>query len=1138
MDFPKDIIQRCHKRHLETLHQRKTVATPVLYKNNSYNLKVYCARRYPVMLDDLELADISFMPIGRAPNNDQGPKDFGGDRFSTRQTILCWQLWRWLESWGIQIYTGGPSEHDGAPWHDLHFTYPSICADPDAVLTCIKTLVDSVANPLITLTKSGGLRFTCRIPDYLHPNTADDKFYIYRHAPTSENPNHRDVYLEILGKNGYSQWDSRYQILLGNLLDPPVIAKEILFILINNLRATLHTPEYPITKPLETETKTAPVVPQSLGSRNLDLAKKAFLKRGFTYLQKINDFYYWIHPDKEDDCDTSIILWEDQGTVWLRADTPDTELPTRTTPITDVWDDTGIPPSISNFGMPVTQKLISIREGKLSPLTLKRPLPILHQQEPAHKVYTTPEENAAQLQQVFQKNVRILGTTSDNIPYINHAIESHLLNGGTICLNIPDASSTDVVEQRYQELNFSSLARWKSRLYRWEQVKDIPVDVRMANPFESGNVCEDPERCHVFAEKGGNPDLSICPSCSVYTTCQARGFLSQSRALQSMKAQILPFEGLFIDPKHTDTVEQILEPTDGTERICIIDERRANVRHLFIKCELSTKLLKEWSVNWEGYTLGNFAKSLLSTIQPYSRHDGNPITRIRAAIQAFQPHENELIQQMCHLNVQCKVVKNGFVDVETGDELAQFSIVFEGGVSVYIPVDNNAAEALKTKGIPFFNPDTFVLNETMKISMKLHQAIQLGILDAQTVEKIQEFPTVCENEHWTFWHQLKRFFAHYKRDADAPMWSDIQKLTFMLPPVLNSSVKRLLLISPVLSEQHLRNIFPDEAIEFEHTEPTAWLANNKVFQIRAGTYPLSEILNYENNWDVRGLSKLGERFFLGIRTEIEKNPKVTHAIITYRAILPHISDLVEAANVCFVTDFKDTFGADGLEMTSEAPQVIWIVGTPRWGQSTIWRWAQMLFRNDEHPLHYDEKINPHNYKDERIQSVFQQSAVGLLTRIIKNAGLERWTDKKIVLLTSLPLRDITDRPETLLFDWEDFEIAGGLDKLPEVIATRERFEADYASLTGDSEREEVERILGCSPRTANRLLRKLRGGNAQRISVREQILFLLATGEKKTSLLVEAIDGSAQTIGNELKKLLDEGEIVRVQRGVYKLADS
>lgn len=1087
------------------------------------------------MLDDLESAHISFMPIGYAPDNDRGPRDFGGDRFLTRQTALSWQFRRWCESWGVQVYTGIPSERNGARWHDLHITYQAICAAPDAVMTCIETLVDSTVNPLLTLTKSGGLRFTCRILDYLHPNTADDRSYIYKHAPTPENPDHRDVYLEIVGENGYSQWDSRYQILLGDLLDPPVIAKEVLFILINNLRATLHEPASPEKREVKTVVpQTMSAVPQSLGSRDLDLAKEAFLKRGFSYLQQDGDFYLWIHHDSEGRSDTHVILWEDQDIVWIRANTPDTALPTKTTPITDIWDDTGITPPISNAGLPIRKELIPIRDGERSPLVLKRPPAVLHQQEPTEKVYKTLKEKAAQIRGTFQKNVRVLGSTPETIFGTNYGVELHLLNGGSTCLNIPNPDLADEAAERYQELNLPSFARWKSRRYRWEQVKDIPVDVRMANPFQGGNVCEDPERCDTLAEKGGDPHVSICPQCPVYTTCQERGFLSQSPTLQSAKAQVLPLAQSFLNPEHADTLEQIIETVDGTERICIIDERRTEIEDLFINCKLSTQVLREWIVNWEGEILASFAKALLSAIEPYGRSDGNPITRIRAAMQAFQPHEEALIRQMCHVNVKCQVVTRGVVDSETGEELARFSIEFEGGASAYIPVDNEAAKKLKAKELPFFQPRAFALNETMKIPIEMEQAIELGILDTETVENIQAFPTVCQNPNWTFWHQLQRFFAHYKRDADAPMRCDSQKLTFWVPPMLHPSVKRLLLISPTLSDQHLRRAFPDEEIEFTHLEPSAWLANNKVFQIRTGNYPLQTILNYESYWDSTGLSKLGERFFVAIRNEIEKYPKTTHAIITYEAILTHLSDLAEKENVCFIKHFKDTFRS---ESTFEAPQVLWIVGLPHWPQLTIWRRAQMLFGNDDKPLHYDQKIDPHHYKDERMQDVYQQSAAGLLTQIIGRAGLSRWTDKTVVLLTSMPLPDITDRPETHLFDWVDFQIAGGLDKLPEVIARRKRFETDYANLTGHSKRTEVERLLECSPRTANRVLRNIRGENFQRIRIREQILFLLSTGEKKTSLLAQAIDSSPQTISNELRKLLDEGAIVRVRWGLYKLSE-
>ena len=100
----------------------------------------------------------------------------------------------------------------------------------------------SVANPLLTLLKSGGLRFSCRVPGYLHPDTEAEQLYIHKYTPPAGTPQQRDVYLKILGEKGYSRWDARYEILLGNLLDPPVIVKEALFAPIDALRAVLHQP--------------------------------------------------------------------------------------------------------------------------------------------------------------------------------------------------------------------------------------------------------------------------------------------------------------------------------------------------------------------------------------------------------------------------------------------------------------------------------------------------------------------------------------------------------------------------------------------------------------------------------------------------------------------------------------------------------------------------------------------------------------------------------------------------------------------------------------------------------------------------------------------------------------------------------
>ncbi len=92
------------------------------------------------------------------------------------------------------------------------------------------------------LTKSGGLRFSCRIPAYLHLSTKEVRFYIYKEIPSVENPDQYDAYLEILGENGHNCWDARYEILLGNLLDPPLIPKEALFAIIDSRCAALPEP--------------------------------------------------------------------------------------------------------------------------------------------------------------------------------------------------------------------------------------------------------------------------------------------------------------------------------------------------------------------------------------------------------------------------------------------------------------------------------------------------------------------------------------------------------------------------------------------------------------------------------------------------------------------------------------------------------------------------------------------------------------------------------------------------------------------------------------------------------------------------------------------------------------------------------
>ncbi len=667
-------------------------------------------------------------------------------------------------------------------------------------------------------------------------------------------------------------------------------------------------------------------------------------------------------------------------------------------------------------------------------------------------------------------------------------------------------------------------------MYLWEQVKNIPIDVRMATPFQLGNVCEDPERCDALEEKGGDARKSICPQCPVYTQCQQRGFLSQPSSLQLAQTQILALPQLFFDPQYAEMAEEILMQMDETERLCIID--RTQVYKLFPECTLSKKTLKEWSVNWHGGALGNFARALLHAVEIKDKPHADAVKRIRAVIHAFEWQQERLIKQMCQVNVMGKVVTREFADPDTGKQLARFTVEFKSGTSAYVPLNNDAAEKLTAKRLPIFSLPSLALNEDLKIHMPISKAIELGIFAIEDVKDIQKLPTTCPNPDWTYWHQLKNFFAHYTQDANAPIRWTNKRLKFWVPPVLNPNVKRLLLMSKNLSEQHLRRAFPEKKIEVRRTEPTPWVAGNKVFQIRTGVYPRTAILDYNNNWDLVGISKMGQRFFLGIHNEIEKDPSIKHAIITYKLVAARLAYLAKKENVCFVTDFDKM---DGLTDAFEETHVVWIVGTPTLKQRLIWQRAQILFGNDKEPLSYEEDIEYGHYKDERVQSVYEHGIIPKLSRAVQYAKLDKLPNKKVVLISSLALPQITDRHETLLFDWEDFEVAGGLDKLSEVIAIRERFETERDNLTGKSSRGKVEYILGCSSRQANRVLRKLRGGKPLRIPFREQILSLLADGEKRTAELIEAIEGHPKAVKNELGRLVEVGEIAKVRWGVYSL---
>ena len=123
---------------------------------------------------------------------------------------------------------------------------------------------------------------------------------------------------------------------------------------------------------------------------------------------------------------------------------------------------------------------------------------------------------------------------------------------------------------------------------------------------------------------------SLCPQCPVYTACQERGYLSQPSHITTMpRHNYLGLEQTFFGPTRIGSVRKnSLNPLNGTQRLCIVSSMQIG-RDYFWDCSISSERLEEWRVNWQGHALGNFAETLMNTLEIESEPDDFVVRRIR-----------------------------------------------------------------------------------------------------------------------------------------------------------------------------------------------------------------------------------------------------------------------------------------------------------------------------------------------------------------------------------------------------------------------------------------------------------------------------------------------------------------------------
>ena len=197
-------------------------------------------------------------------------------------------------------------------------------------------------------------------------------------------------------------------------------------------------------------------------------------------------------------------------------------------------------------------------------------------------------------------------------------------------------------------------------------------------------------------------------------------------------------------------------------------------------------------------------------------------------------------------------------------------------------------------------------------------------------------------------------------------------------------------------------------------------------------------------YDYVNLTDTGKRFFDFIEDNIKADPGRQHAIITFKQVMDWMSDdwMSKYNNLKFFGHFGKM---EGLDEVFKDVKDYWIIGSPEVGPEVIKHTAKLLFGNKEEPLNFerdDDKV----FIDPDIQSVYEACVVALLQQAVGRARLNRIANNRVFIFSGVYIPTVTDRDETLLFDFPDCEIARSSNELEHWIRVREREEESNADM--------------------------------------------------------------------------------------------
>lgn len=645
----KQVYNRCIARSQKPLSQLRTQSSQGVHS-------VHYAASYTINPVELERAGLSFLPIAKSGHCSERWRAAGKD-WESMYGVSDWKPESWRCSYGIQIFTGSPS----GDITDLDFEFAMIRDHSDVFIETLQQLCALVDNPLLVITKRGGLRFSVRTPGYMHP--IREKIAV---ATWKNYREHDKLYLEIFGEKGLSRYDARYEIVSGSLLNIPVVDYRPVLEIVDALRKQIGTPKP--KKPISTK-------PTTLGQQRDDVSSVEFVDALPSDLR-------WVERS-------------DGSLLSLRSDYP--------CQVTEHTKSAGSAQYYKQLNGQIdafchncqqswivkksdrTTRINEIRAGRLSPLAVQRKTVKLIKDERANAILDALEKAGERIAAFFRSTTRVLAFRADTGTGKNYEAETYAINEGAVLVNVPTGDlAIDLEKRMHGRLSEAGLPRdqvfrRRGLMHRWNKGEDAH------HRFPHEIPCIQAARCDAYRKKGGNMYEIICSSCPVQVECLQHGYRSQPEHAKNARMVITTHPDFHLNLAHKGFAKPYLTDCTGEPRLVVQDD--VSTHALFLECQITRNRLQQMRDAWDGTFLSSFAKKLLHLLDvegtPYAIGDyldtltqeqkgllNYQLTRVR--IQTTQA-DGTITHSVMTLD---EAVANGFFGDASETEIAQMPAVY------------------------------------------------------------------------------------------------------------------------------------------------------------------------------------------------------------------------------------------------------------------------------------------------------------------------------------------------------------------------------------------------------------------------------------------------------------------------------